>query len=136
MLDCPWGIAGTSCSHHQVRPQTNIAVGNIWSIHFTWNKLLKITTKWPPGQIGHQNCMFEWSRAIEIVRIIKGYENQFFKGLGKMFNWGLWGRGCTACSHHRVRPLTNIAVGSIWVFLKMVDAQKPRASTDPLNFFQ
>jgi hypothetical protein len=41
---------------------------NICFFHFPATKLLKITTKWPPGQIKPQKCIFEKSCAIEIDR--------------------------------------------------------------------
>ena len=63
----PWVIGGTACSHHRVRPLTTIAVGDIWSIHFTWNKSLKITTEWPPGQIGHQKCILNGAGVLKLI---------------------------------------------------------------------
>ena len=45
-------------------PSTAVKLSNMEGTHY--HELLKITTKWPPGQIGHQKCIFEWSRAIEI----------------------------------------------------------------------
>ena len=41
ILHCGLGYSGYHCSHHRVRPLTNIAVGNICFTHLTWNKLLK-----------------------------------------------------------------------------------------------
>ena len=46
-------------------PLANLAVGNMF-FHFTGTKVLKITTKWLPGQIERQKCIFEKSCAIEI----------------------------------------------------------------------
>ena len=64
----PWVIGGTACSHHRVRPLTTIAVGDIWSIHFTWNKSLKMTPEWPPGQIGHQKCILNGAVLLKLIQ--------------------------------------------------------------------
>ena len=64
----PWVMGGTACSHHRVRPLATIAVGDIWSIHFTWNKSLKITTGWPPGQIGHQKCILSGAMLLKLIQ--------------------------------------------------------------------
>ena len=64
----PWAIGGTACSHHRVRPLTTIAVGDIWSIHFTWNKSFKITTEWLLGQIGHQKCILNGAVLLKLIK--------------------------------------------------------------------
>ena len=110
----PWVIEGTACSHHRVRPLATIAVGDIWSIHFTWNKSLKITTEWPPGQIGHQKRILHGAMLLKLIK--KKLWNWILCFLVNTPLWSLEEEG-TACSHHWVGfPNWRIAMGNTSFF--------------------
>ena len=86
----------TFCMIHRPWENPGRVKYNLGRGHFPGTKLLKITTKWPPGQIEPQKCIFEQSRAIEIDREKKVMKINFWAPGKNAPLWSL-GEGITAC---------------------------------------